>query len=581
MSEEESPSATSGAAAAAAGAPLDKILLSADVEQDAYPFSSSVECWAMVSLRAPAYEPTERAAIDLVAVIDKSGSMSGEKIKLVKETLHFVVDQLKETDRLGLVTYDTNVYNDFPLTVMDRSGRKKAHAAIGKIHDGSSTNLCGGLERGLILIERLGANKKDVSSVLLMTDGQANQGFTQQADILRRMTPSGRHGNVPRAHHAPLPPHSQQQTGGGIIRSLRQGWNRMVGNQAPPPPPPPPPIQQQQQQQAPVYYPQQQQQQQVSVDLLQQQQQVPVQQQVELPPHLPSSQEEADEEKDEKKEKGGGVAAIVHTFGFGSDHNATLLEAISEEGGGSYYYIADNEKIPESFADCLGGLLSTVGQNVALNIASTDGAKLTKVHHRRAGATDRGTHSTVNLGDIQSEEGKDIVIQLTLPQLTEPRDEAAVVATAELSYFNAITNEMETASTDIRVRRPGEVSEECKRPNPDIDMQRNRVIAAAAMQEATKLADEEKLEAARAVIDKATDQVKDSFTKEGALSKALLADLDQSKKQLRSKSAYKGGGSNFMYMQAQSHAVQRSSATGDASYATPRKAMLKKAVQKN
>eukprot|EP00118_Oscarella_pearsei_P016618 m.160650 g.160650 ORF g.160650 m.160650 type:complete len:497 (+) comp38777_c0_seq7:74-1564(+) len=496
MSEEESPSATSGAAAAAAGAPLDKILLSADVEQDAYPFSSSVECWAMVSLRAPAYEPTERAAIDLVAVIDKSGSMSGEKIKLVKETLHFVVDQLKETDRLGLVTYDTNVYNDFPLTVMDRSGRKKAHAAIGKIHDGSSTNLCGGLERGLILIERLGANKKDVSSVLLMTDGQADQG---QDEILRIMTASGRRGV------------------GSLLHGIRQGWNRLVGKEA-----------------------------------------------------------------DKKKGKpGGGVAAIVHTFGFGSDHNATLLEAISEEGGGSYYYIADNEKIPESFADCLGGLLSTVGQNVALNIASTDGAKLTKVHHRRAGATDRGTHSTVNLGDIQSEEGKDIVIQLTLPQLTEPRDEAAVVATAELSYFNAITNEMETASTDIRVRRPGEVSEECKRPNPDIDMQRNRVIAAAAMQEATKLADEEKLEAARAVIDKATDQVKDSFTKEGALSKALLADLDQSKKQLRSKSAYKGGGSNFMYMQAQSHAVQRSSATGDASYATPRKAMLKKAVQKN
>ena len=201
------------------------------------------------------------------------------------------------------------------------------------------------------------------------------------------------------------------------------------------------------------------------------------------------------------------MAAVVNTFGFGSDHNATLLEAISERGAGVYYYIDQNEKIPESFADCLGGLLSTVGQNVSLNFAAVDGATLTKVHHRRADAlTDAGTHCVVNLGDVQSEEGKDIVVEMKLPPLAEPRDEPTVVLTAELGYFNAITNVMETTTTTLRVRRPGVVSEECKRPNRQIDQQRNRVIAAAAMKRATTLADQNQLEEARKVI----DQVKSS-----------------------------------------------------------------------
>ncbi len=35
----------------------------------------------------------------------------------------------------------------------------------------------------------------------------------------------------------------------------------------------------------------------------------------------------------------------IYTFGFGSDHDATLLEAISTQGGGVYYYIDSNEKV--------------------------------------------------------------------------------------------------------------------------------------------------------------------------------------------------------------------------------------------
>ena len=70
----------------------NRIKLSACAEYQLY---SCVEqtCWATASFKAPFYEPTSRPSVDIVAVIDKSGSMSGVKLDLVKETLLFVIDQ--------------------------------------------------------------------------------------------------------------------------------------------------------------------------------------------------------------------------------------------------------------------------------------------------------------------------------------------------------------------------------------------------------------------------------------------------------------------------------------------------------
>ena len=54
-------------------------------------------CWALLSTQAPPYvdESKTRAPLQLVVVVDKSGSMEGEKLKMVRETLKFVVNQSK------------------------------------------------------------------------------------------------------------------------------------------------------------------------------------------------------------------------------------------------------------------------------------------------------------------------------------------------------------------------------------------------------------------------------------------------------------------------------------------------------
>ena len=47
-----------------------------------------------------------RVPIDLVCVIDHSSSMAGEKIKLVKESLYYLLEIMNENDKLCLILFN-------------------------------------------------------------------------------------------------------------------------------------------------------------------------------------------------------------------------------------------------------------------------------------------------------------------------------------------------------------------------------------------------------------------------------------------------------------------------------------------
>eukprot|EP00494_Astrolonche_serrata_P000910 UN00916 len=58
----------------------------------------------------------------------------------------------------------------------------------------------------------------------------------------------------------------------------------------------------------------------------------------------------------------------LHTFGYGSDHNNSLLKTLAENFEGMYHFVETEQHIKEGFASCLGGLLSTVAQEIQLDI---------------------------------------------------------------------------------------------------------------------------------------------------------------------------------------------------------------------
>jgi Mg-chelatase subunit ChlD len=53
--------------------------------------------------------PLSRTAVSISLVLDKSGSMAGQKLDLVKKTCNFLLKQLKNDDTLSMVVYDSQV----------------------------------------------------------------------------------------------------------------------------------------------------------------------------------------------------------------------------------------------------------------------------------------------------------------------------------------------------------------------------------------------------------------------------------------------------------------------------------------
>ena len=141
---------------------------------------------AILNLEACEHKDDERKVIDVVIVLDKSGSMSGnKKLGLCLKTAEFLTKQLTKRDRLGIISYDTHVSEDLPLTYMDAKGRATALDSIKRIRAGSMTNLSGGALKGIETIQRGMKNSEaDVKSVLLLTDGLANQGITGSQSIV-------------------------------------------------------------------------------------------------------------------------------------------------------------------------------------------------------------------------------------------------------------------------------------------------------------------------------------------------------------------------------------------------------------
>lgn len=103
--------------------------------------------------------------------MDRSGSMSGDKLRLCKETLNFTIKQLHSKDRLAVVAYDNEVITPLDLCYMDPRGKELATRAVQKIECGGSTDLCAGLLRGVEIIQKNPTTSGQVSSVLLLTDG--------------------------------------------------------------------------------------------------------------------------------------------------------------------------------------------------------------------------------------------------------------------------------------------------------------------------------------------------------------------------------------------------------------------------
>ena len=415
-------------------------------------------CSIDVKLTAPAYshDGELRAPIDLIAVIDRSGSMQGQKLNLVLQVLRFVLIQLQSRDRFAIVAYDERVEEVVPLSHVEAANHLTSRAKIDQIQAGSSTNLSGGLIKGMNIMNERELKKADVASILLFTDGMANSGITDTRSIITAME------------------------------------NIYAGKKS----------------------------------------------------------------------------FSVNTFGFGRDHNVHMLKEISRVGNGLYYFIQSPEQIPEIFTNCLGGLLSTVGQNISIAIETSNGATIKEFisTKEKPQLCNGNTKGEVSLGDIQSEEERDVILELSLPSASaDSSSQPLSYGLISLKYFNVIKKDNDQQQAQLILDRRSDLTGRV--PSVEVDEQKNRIKTIASLAEAAAMAEKGRLSEASRIITSQEAYISTSSSVLSPRVKSLTCDLNAARNSLKSERVYQNCGSSTLATLTDCHISQRS--TGSRSYSTP------------
>ena len=125
-----------------------------------------------------------RDPVNLIAVVDKSGSMDGEPLELVRKSLAELAKQLRAGDQMTIVLYGDRAHVHLATTPADPSGVNRILASIWSIESEGSTSMEAGLRLGYSIADTTAPAFKGRTRLLLFTDERPNTDATDAESFM-------------------------------------------------------------------------------------------------------------------------------------------------------------------------------------------------------------------------------------------------------------------------------------------------------------------------------------------------------------------------------------------------------------
>jgi hypothetical protein len=175
------------------------------------------------------------------------------------------------------------------------------------------------------------------------------------------------------------------------------------------------------------------------------------------------------------------------------------MHSVSEATGGTFSFIENQAAIQDSFAQCIGGLLSVVVQEV--RIAVTCCHPGVRVREVKSGCYDNrvdddGRAASIHVGELYADEESRFLMLVDVPR-AEPTDDVTRLLKVSVTYRDAAAGQaVDIVGEDTVVQRPVEVTH--MEISMDVERERVRVAATEDIAAAREVADRgEHTEAAR------------------------------------------------------------------------------------
>jgi Ca-activated chloride channel family protein len=171
-----------GLSAASAPAHAAQVTLEADLGQSVLHSKSSERIYLRLSLKTLVHGVGEkRAPVNAAIVIDRSGSMAGDRIAAAKEAAHVALERLSADDVVALVAYNHKVDVLQPAHRLG-DARDSLERAIDRLYADGTTALYAGVKEGGQQVREFISDNK-INRVILLSDGLANVGPSQPSDL--------------------------------------------------------------------------------------------------------------------------------------------------------------------------------------------------------------------------------------------------------------------------------------------------------------------------------------------------------------------------------------------------------------